>query len=95
MARASAGPVSGLRSGDRVRTVQQVHDISWAFPVPAGSVGRLGSLYRVQDGLEVWQMFLDRATGASPCSESPTRTSRGLTTTAPRSRVRACRSSWT
>lgn len=48
-----------FKTGNRVRTIKEVRDVSWSVVVPAGIHGTLGRFYRRQDGLEYWSMWLD------------------------------------
>lgn len=50
--------MSNFKKGDRVET-----NISWAEPIPAGTVGTLDQMYRIQDGAEIWPLWLDRSRG--------------------------------
>lgn len=53
-----------FKPGDHVRLTADVRDASWGGQViPAGTTGKLGRLYRVQDGIECWAMHLDKAIG--------------------------------
>jgi len=51
-----------LKRGDRVRLVRECTDQAWGGQwVPAGQTGTLGRMYRVQNGLEMWPVFLHEA----------------------------------
>lgn len=43
--------------GDTVRTLCETRDISKPDPLPAGTICRLGRLYRIQEGVEVWAIW--------------------------------------
>lgn len=54
--------MSDFKPGDNVELVEEVTDSSWGqTKIPAGTTGKLGRLYREQDGLEMWAMWLDKA----------------------------------
>lgn len=53
----NVGRISGLRAGDRVRTTADVAKSGWEV-LPAGTACKLGQLYRIQDGLEVWAIWV-------------------------------------
>lgn len=55
--------VTDLQVDDRVELTEDVRDLTFAWPVPAGSRGRLMRLYRIQDGIEVWGVWLERPIG--------------------------------
>ena len=46
--------------GDRVRLTKDTRDIRMPWLFEAGETGTLGRLYRIQDGVEVWQCYLDK-----------------------------------
>lgn len=46
--------------GDKVRLTKDTRDIRMPWLFEAGETGTLGKLYRVQDGVEVWQCYLDK-----------------------------------
>jgi hypothetical protein len=48
-----------LRIGDRVETTEEIKDLSFANPIPVGTKGKLTKMYRVQNGWEIWSMWLD------------------------------------
>ena len=57
MAKVRAGPITGWRPGERVRVVRAYYDMAKG-PIAVGTVGTLSRLYRVQDGIECWGMWV-------------------------------------
>ena len=54
--------MSDFKRGDRVELLEEATDLSWGpIKVPIGTQGTLGHMYRVQDGLEMWPMWLDQS----------------------------------
>lgn len=51
--------LTDLQPGDPVETTRPCTDHSWGGRVvPAGTRGTLGRLYRIQDGVELWALWL-------------------------------------
>lgn len=51
--------LTDFRQGDLVELIEPGRDASWGgIVVPVGTRGKLGRLYRVQEGLEMWAMWL-------------------------------------
>jgi hypothetical protein len=57
---------------DKVRLVRDCKDLRHVEIFKAGETGVLGQRYRVDQGIEIWQMFLDtkRAFGDKPITVS-------------------------
>lgn len=56
--------ITDFKKGDRVKLIVPVHDHSWGSTVlPIGTTGTLERLYRIQEGIECWSMWLDKAVG--------------------------------
>lgn len=49
-----------LTLGDRVKTIEVVRDLTFAAPVLPEVTGKLITVSRIQDGVEVWCMLLDK-----------------------------------
>lgn len=56
--RVKAGPITGWEQGQIVRTLTPVHNRSKPWLLPAGVLGRLLRLQRVQDGVEMWTCYV-------------------------------------
>ena len=53
--------MSDFQAGDHVELIEDATDLSWGGRIlPAGTQGRLGRMYRVQDDLEMWAVWLDQ-----------------------------------
>lgn len=48
-----------MKRGDRIRLTKDSRDIRFPETFRKGEVGALGQLYRVQDGVEIWEVILD------------------------------------
>jgi hypothetical protein len=46
--------------GDKVRLTKDSRDIRFPWTFEKGETGVLGRRYRIQDGVEVWELILDK-----------------------------------
>lgn len=53
--------MADFKKGERVRLIKDCRDLSHGDEVfKIGEVGTLGKRYRIQDGLQVWELILDK-----------------------------------
>lgn len=51
--------VTDWQTGDVVRTTREIRCITKpSWPLPAGTLAHLGRLQRVQDGIEMWSVWM-------------------------------------
>jgi hypothetical protein len=52
--------ITGWKCGDRVRFVAELPNIPFYTPVEKGACGYLLKLERIQDGLEIWSVWMNK-----------------------------------